>query len=112
VRERPRSFPGSEAGGGRLLDVAAPGGHGGVDGTRSGHDRAGLVPLRLVEGLAQQRGQLGTGPGVAQGLQDRQGVDTLGQILARQLPQFLLGADDVEDVVAQLEEHAEAATEG
>ena len=45
------------------------------------------------------------------GQQDRQCVDALGQILARQLPQFLLGADDIEDVVAQLEQHPEAAAE-
>ena len=52
------------------------------------------------------------GLGVAQGQEHRQGVDALGQVLAGGLAQLLLGGDHVEDVVAQLEEHAEAAAEG
>ncbi len=61
------------------------------------------------EGLAQQGAELGTGLGVGQGQQHRQGVDALGQVLAGRLAQLGLGADHVEDVVPDLEDHPEAS---
>ena len=97
---------------GGLIDVAAPDGHGGGYPGGGGHDGPGLVPLGLAERLAEQRPQLRAGVGVVEGEQDGQGVDPLGQVLAGRLAELLVGGDDVEDVVAQLEEHAEAAPEG
>ena len=65
-----------------------------------------------AERLAEQGPQLRPDVGVVQGEQDRQGVDPLGQVLARRLAELLVGGDDVEDVVAELEDHAEALAEG
>ena len=50
--------------------------------------------------------------GIGQRPDDRQGVDALDQVVAGGLAQLLVGADQVEDVVADLEGHAEGLPEG
>ncbi len=65
----------------------------------------------MVERRAEQGSQLRAGAGVAQGQEHRQGVDPFGEVLAGGLAELLVGGDHVEDVVAELEEHAEAASE-
>ena len=50
-------------------------------------------------------------PGSRRARSTGQGVDALGQVLAGGLAELLVGGDHVEDVVAELEEHAEAASE-
>ena len=55
--------------------------------------------------------QLGTGHRIGQRQQHRQRVDALGQVLTGRLSQLGLGAHDVEDVVADLEDHAEVPAE-
>ena len=52
--------------------------------------------------------QIGAGVGIGQRHQRRQGVDALGQILPGRFEQLRFGGGDVEDVVADLEHHAEA----
>ena len=75
------------------------------------HDRPGLVPFGLCQRSAEQGPELGAGDWVAQRQEHGQRVDPLRQVLTGGLAQLVVGGDDVEDVVAQLEEHAEAASE-
>ena len=75
------------------------------------HDAPGLVALGLGQGDPEQRPQVGPRVGVVQGHQGRERVDPLGQVLARRLLQLAVGGGDVEDVVTDLEHHAEAVPE-
>ncbi len=50
--------------------------------------------------------------GVEQGTLHRKRVDALGEVLPGRLAELALGGDDVEDVVADLKDHAEGLAEG
>ncbi len=75
------------------------------------HDGARLVAFGLGQRHAEQRPQIGPHVGLGQGHQGRQRVDALGQVLAGRLLQLAVAGGDVEDVVADLEDHAEAVPE-
>ena len=68
-------------------------------------------PVRAGPAVAEQRAQVGAGVGVRERDQGGQRVDPLGQVLAGGLLQLAVGGGDVQDVVADLEHHAEAVAE-
>ncbi len=90
------------------LDVGAGFGDRGGDSRRSGHNGARLLTLGLTQRLPEERAQVGARIGIGQGHQGGQGVDALGQILPGRLEELTRRGGDVEDVVADLEHHAEA----
>ena len=53
----------------------------------------------------------GPASGSSSAIERRQRVDALGEVLAGRLLQLAVGGGDVQDVVADLEDHAEAAPE-
>ena len=69
-------------------------------------------PLALVERVAQHIAQPRADGGVRERPLHGKGVDALGQVLAGRLAQLGLGGDDVENVVADLKDHAEGLPEG
>ncbi len=92
-------------------EVAARDRHGRRDRARLADDRSRLLPLGLAERLAEQRAELGARVRVAQRDEHRERVDALGKVLARRLAELAVFRDDVEDVVAELEDHPERAPE-
>ena len=81
------------------------------DPRRGGDELPGHLDLLAPERPAEQRAELRSDLAVEQGALDRQGVDALGQVLAGRLAELLLARDDVEDVVADLEDDPEALAE-
>ncbi len=78
------------------------------DARRRGHDGARLLALGLAQRLPEERTEVGACIGIGQGHQRRQVVDAFGEILSGRLEELARGGRDVEDVVADLEHHAEA----
>src|ERR1019366_7859192 len=72
---------------------------------------ARALAIVVVEGRTQQGSQFLAHGLVAQRHQRRQVVNALGQVLPGRLAQLVVDGDDVQDVVAQLVNHAEAASE-
>ena len=74
---------------------------------RSRLPRPRLLPLSGESGRPRSFFNCGPDVVVGESEENRKGVDALGEVLADWLSEVLLGPDDVEDVVADLEDHPE-----
>ena len=78
---------------------------------RGRHECPCLLAFDLTERVAEKVAKPRAHGGVEQGALDRQGVDAFGEVLPRRLAELGFGGDDVENVIADLKDHAEGLAE-
>ena len=84
---------------------------GGRDRRRRCHERPSLLALGLVERVAEKTAEPRADSTVQERSLHGERVDALSEVLAGRLAELRLCGDDVEDVVADLEDHAERLAE-